>query len=370
MRRTQVFFSLAFALLTLALLPRHNAVAAADFDRRAMLQSIVDHVIAPGQAAFIDAADNLLAATGAFLDDPEVANLEAMQAAWRNASDAWHEIAMFSLDLRITAIHNRINKPPLNKDFVADILEGAAIIDAAAVENMGSTARGMPAIAYLIFAPNESAAAIVESLANERRRDYLLALSVNLADKARELRDHWSPEGRDYGARFVNADQAAGKIQGSINMLANKLFEHMDINLQMRLGEPSGIALGEGPRPDLVESPRSQHSLAHIKHSLLGLKALFTGGVDGAAIGFDDYLDFVGAEAESGSLSDLIKARFHAALDAIDAIDLPLSRAVVEDPDTVAAAYEALRQLVIPLRADMKSQLSILITFSDRDGDQ
>ena len=340
------------------------------FDRRAMLQSIVERAVYPGQEAFTAAADELLAAAAAFLDTPDEARLEAMQAAWRGASNAWEEIALLALDLRITAIHNRIDKPPLNVEFVGDILTGDEPIDAAAVENMGSTVRGLPAIEYLIFDTDLSAAAIVEGFDDSRRRDYLLALTQNLADKARELQHAWSPEGRDYASRFIKADQAAGQIQGSINMLANKMFEQLETSLQMRLGEPAGIALGTGPQPELVESPRSQHSLAQIKHGLIGMRRLFNGGEGDDAPGFDDYLDFVGATAETGMLSQLIDERFTNALAAIDAIELPLAVAVAEDADGVAALYEAMRQLLIPLRVDMKSQLSILLTFSDRDGDQ
>ena len=366
--------SLRFAgwlTLALAVVGSLYAVDADDsFDRRAMLQSIVEYAVYPGQEAFTAAADELLAAAEAFVDAPDAVRLEAMQDAWRRASNAWEEIALLALDLRITAIHNRIDKPPLNIEFVGDILAGDAPIDAAAVENMGSTVRGLPAIEYLIFDPDLSAAAIVMGFEETRRRDYLLALAQNLADKARELQAAWSPEGRDYASRFINADQAAGQIQGSINMLANKMFEQLETSLQMRLGEPAGIALGTGARPDLVESPRSQHSLAQIKHGLIGMRRLFNGGEGDDALGFNDYLDFVGATADTGMLSELIERRFQEVFAAIEVIELPLAVAVVEDAAGVAALYEAMRQLLIPLRVDMKSQLSILLTFSDRDGDQ
>ena len=337
------------------------------FDRRAMLQSLVDQVVLPGQSAFIHAADDLLARAEAFLAAPDADTLASLQEAWRGASNAWREIAMLTFDLRVTALHNQIDKPPLNVEFVEDFLNGDATINEKAVNGLGSTTRGLPAIEYLIFAPDSSPEGIVASLDDPRRADYLRALAQNIAGKSAELRHAWSPEGRDYAKRFVNADQAAGKIQGSINMLANKIYEWLAASLEMWLGDPAGITTGEEPQPELVESPRSRHSLAQIKHNLIGLRRLYTGG-DG--LGLDDYLDYFGAQAESMPLSQMIKERFDAALAAADNIETPLYDAVSEDAESVAALYEAMRQLLIPLRVDMKSQLGIVLTFSDRDGDQ
>ncbi len=365
LRAKNLCFALALCMSMAA-----SSAAQDTFDRRALLQSLVDHALMPGQTAFIAAADDMLLQTAAFLAKPDRDKLVALQSSWRDASDAWEEIAMWTFDLRITALHNQIDKTPLNIDFAEDFLASDAPIDEKTVDGLGSTTRGLPAIEYLIFSPEKSADEIISSLSDSRRRDYLLALAQNIAGKARALRDNWSPQGRDYAARFVNADHAAGKIQGSINMLANKVFEVLETNLQMWLGEPSGIALGSEPQPELVESPRSRHSLAHIKHTLLGLRRIFTGGADADALGFDDYLDYFGAEAADMPLSELISVRFDDAQAAIDAIETPLSIAVIEEAPAVAHLYEALRQLLIPLRVDMKSQLGIVLTFSDRDGDQ
>ena len=346
------------------------AQAQVSFDRRAMLQSIVDNVILPGQSAFSDASSHLAAAAENFVADPTQIQLAALQQAWRDASDAWEQIAIFNLDLRLTSYHNQIDKTPPNYEFIDAILAGQDEITESYVNGTGSTSRGLPAIEYLIFAPDATPAELVVSLDDPRRLDFLLALAQNITRKAGEVSDYWSPDGRNYAERFVSADHAGGELPGSINMLVNKMYVQLAADLQMWIGEPSGIATDGEARPELAESRRSGHSLQHIAQHLNGMQKVFNGGKGAADLGFDDYLDFLGASFDDRPLSDVINERFASAIDAIAAIELPLAAAVVEAPEDIAALYEAIRQLQIPLRADMQSHLSILITLSDRDGDQ
>lgn len=340
------------------------------FDRRAMLQSIIDNVILPGQSDFIKAAERLSAAADQFVSAPDIENLDALHEAWRETANAWAQIAIFNMDLRLTSCHNQVYKPPANYEFINDILTGLDQISETYVDGIGSTSKGIDALEYLIFDPDRKPAEVIGSFADERRRQFALALAQNIERKARDIQAYWSPDGRDYAGRFLKADQEGGHIQGTINMLANKIFNSLQTDLEMWLGEPSGIALDGEPHPDLVESPQGRHSLQHIAHRLIGLQKLFNGGAEDDHLGFDDYLNFLGAEHHDGSLSDAINDRFEAALESIDAIDQPLALAVSDAPDQVAALYENIRQLQILLRADMKSRLSILITLSDRDGDQ
>lgn len=347
------------------------AQAQDSFDRRAMLGSIVENVILPGQQAFSDASQALSVAAEQYVSAPDADKMASLREAWRATANAWQEIAFLNLDLRLTSYHNQVYKPPANYEFIDDILSGDDDISEAYVDGIGSTSKGLDALEYLIFNPERTPAEIVDAFADERRRQFALALAQNIERKAGEIHDYWSPDGRDFGGRFVKADQEGGVIQGAINMLANKVFVTLQTDLEMWLGEPSGIALDGAPRPDLVESPHARHSLQHIAHRLAGLQKIFNGGAEEDHLGFDDYLDFLGAESSDGGLlSDAINQRFAAALNSIEALEQPLAIAVTDAPQDIAALYEDIRQLQIPLRADMKSQLSIVITLSDRDGDQ
>jgi predicted lipoprotein len=123
---------------------------------------------------------------------------------------------------------------------------------------------------------------------------------------------------------------------------------------------------GAEVQPDLDDTARSGHALSRIKHNLIGMQRLFNGAEQQ---GFDDYLNFLGANYEDATLADALNQRFDAAIEALDAIESPLYQAVADEPEAVLAAYEAIQNLYILIRVDMSSQLSILVTFSDTDGD-
>ena len=371
-RQPFILIMIAFGMLApLSMLALGLAAQAQDsFDRRAMLQSIVDNVILPGQLAFNDASNQLASAAQDFVSEPTATALSTLQQAWRSASDAWEQIAIFDLDLRLTSYHNQIDKTPPNYEFIDALLQGADEITEPYVNGIGSTSKGLPAIEYLIFSIDSTPAEIIDSFADPRRRAFLLALAQNIVRKAGEITDYWSPDGRQYAARFIKADHAGGELQGSINMLVNKIFVMLATDLQMWIGEPAGIATDGEARPHLVEARRSGHSLRHIVQHLIAMQRIFNGGPAEEDLGFDDYLDFLDAEFDDRLLSAVINDRFTAAIASIEALELPLAAAVVEAPRDIAAVYENIRQLQIPLRADMKSHLSILITLSDRDGDQ
>ena len=55
--------------------------------------------------------------------------------------------------------------------------------------------------------------------------------------------------------------------------------------------------------------------------------------------------------------------------EALDAIDGPLSDAVVEDPESVEAAMDALTSLQRFFQIDVADALSIVVGFNDTDGD-
>jgi len=80
--------------------------------------------------------------------------------------------------------------------------------------------------------------------------------------------------------------------------------------------------------------------------------------------GFDDFL-----AAQGSDLGPRITEQFHAALTAVRAIPDPLRVAIVEQPQTVQAAYQAVHQLLILLKVDLTNVLSVTVDFSDNDGD-
>ena len=86
-------------------------------------------------------------------------------------------------------------------------------------------------------------------------------------------------------------------------------------------------------------------------------------------VGFDDYMNFVNAEYNSESLSNVINNKFNEISNGLNSLNDPLSNEVTINKTGVQEVYQELQQLVPFIKVDMTSALGVLITYQDNDGD-
>ncbi len=366
--RAALLFCLLITLLPLVVWAQENsssteAASAQDegFERKAMLENIARNVILPSQQTFVEEARALEEVVATLDQNPTLETLQAAQEAWKAASTAWQRVNLFEVGgLEMTLLFNQISKTPTDPALIDE-----AIAEGANVENVGSTSKGLPALEYLLFDPAGDEA-VLTSLEEPARMDYLVDLSQNLSQKATELHTLWSPGGENYAATFAAADEQGSKTQGSINMLVNEMINLSEVIVRDKLGAPLGKMNGGEPAPELAEAARSEASLANLISNVEALKMTFNGA---EGLGFDDYLNYVDAFYAYGPLSETIDEQIDETLAALNAIDMPLNQAVIEQPDTVQTAYDKARLLVILLKSDMGNQMGVTVTFNDTDGD-
>lgn len=350
-----------------------TAGATADgFDRRAMLENIVNELVLPAHAALATRLAELETATRAFVAAPGPETLAAAQDAWLAANLARMAVLPYRMaPVDDSLLHNRLDNRPPRTPFIDDeILAGTMAITPEYIESIGSSSVGLGAMEYLLFDPAGGDPAVLARFTTgdgtARRGELLTALAAAMPPKAEALRRIWAADGDDYARAFIEADMDGGDLQGSFNMLANQMIGDVEEIVASRLGKPLGKRTNGEIRPDLVEAAYSGASLPRIIATLEAERATFTGG-DGP--GLDDYLDFLGAMYGEEPLSRVIVAQFDAALAALRAIDEPLETAVRNDPAGVEAAYEEVRALLALLKADMVNHLGLTLTFNDNDGD-
>ena len=125
------------------------------------------------------------------------------------------------------------------------------------------------------------------------------------------------------------------------------------------------------PLPEKVEVMYGKYASELSRHSIRNIENIYLGrsrsGNDGQ--GLDDYLAFINANYNGGSLNDVIKSRLTEVRMALDAIPNDLGYAVVNNPTPVNDAYLKMVQALVLLKTDMPSALGILITYQDNDGD-
>ena len=335
------------------------------FDRNAMLGAVADDAILPAHRHLVAETERLDAEARRFAAAPDDEGLASVRRQWLAASLAWKRVELYALPGTFL-IHNAIEKRPARVSFIEDAIAGADpdapdALDAAFIESVGSTSKGLGAVEYLVFPSEEHEAPVLETFADPARRAFLTAATANLAAKTRELHLFWAPEGGDYARTFRENAMEGADMRGSVSLLANRMIQLLETVLRTRLGEPMGAPDGV-PRPRTVESHRSGASLALMTASLESVREALDAGVA-------DYLDYLDRSPADRKLSSAIRTRFDAALDAVDAIPAPLSRAVTESPAEVERAFESVRTLLVLVKADMAALLGITVTFGDNDGD-
>ena len=332
---------------------------AGTFDRRAMVGNMVETLILPLNAQLATEAVTLEETVAQFAANPTPATLAAAQMQWRTTAEAWARVEPFAVRFTML-VQNQIKKWPINHAFIDGFITGDEPIDEAFISGSGSTVKGLAALEYLLFAPAGSDEDIVAALtADPQRMAYLVALVQNLVTTTRELNAMWSPAGDNQGQALIDADFDANNVQGSISMVANQMLVLTEEIIENKLDYPLRGVFAEA-QPQAVEAPYAAYSAPLIRANLQTMQSLFNSGLDA-------YLIFL--QDGDTTLAEAIDAQFDRAIAAVDALTPSLQSAVVESPDTVSAARDAVNDLLVLLKVDMANQMGFTITFSDNDGD-
>ena len=340
------------------------------FDRTTMLTHLAHHVMLPAYLAFETEATDLQRATAALCEAPNAARLEKAQASWRRAAEQWRRSEAFQLDLTQTYAKS-IGFWPTRPRRLRAALAGNQPITPDYVETMGVAAHGLLAMEQLLFDTKTGNPGVLHAIQAGPRANrwcpYLLAMANHLATQAKAVAKLWRPEGGDFSGKVAGAGQGDTTYSTShqaISGIVNQLVTAVEEVARKKIGKPLR-GNGRKPWPNAVEAGLSGASVALAIASLEGALAIYSGeGASQSGPGFDDFLT-----ALSADLGNRITRQFHAALTALHAIPPPLRVAIVDQSETVRAAHEAVRQLLILLKVDMTNVLSVTVDFSDNDGD-
>lgn len=337
---------------------------AQEFDRRAMLEGLVTETILPLHEILLEKATALEAAALAFQADPTEETLTDFQAAWQETSIAFEHIQVYGFQ-RVMPYMTQIDTSPPNIPFIEGYIEIEPVgtLDAAFVQNIGSSSKGLPTLEYFIFVED----ALTQLTESQNRMDYAVGAATDVKRVAEELVMQWTPEAGGFADRFIAADGEVSSVRSAVSMLSNEMIAELEDVSRFWIGGPLGFRDGGDPQPDLVEAFYSGTSVDKLIANVEGFQMALNGLGDSPSLA--DYLDFLGAEYDGVPMSEAINIQAETVITALQAIESPLQVAVIEEPGAVNVAYDegvALLQLV---KTDMASQLGITVTFSDNDGD-
>jgi hypothetical protein len=338
-------------------------VAGPTVDGRAeLLQTLVDDVLIPRHEDFRTQAAAMARAMEAHCEAPTTESFEEARRAWDAARGAWKRREVFAygpfreFPERLGPV---VDTWPVREESVIEILEGGGGVDADAVGSYGSTTRGFPVLEYLMFGPDEDFAQV----SPERRCGYMVGAAVDLERSAQAFYVAWTTPG-GYGDALRSPgsteDGMYESVQEAMSEVVNRMWYTIENMRRDKLGKPVGDETGGAAQPTSVESYYGRRSKQDLLDALATVDELFE--IEG---GIASHPRVAARDELVGRFRDTMRD----ARAAIEAIDGPLSEAVVEDNASARAALDALAPLQNTIQVDLVGILSLDISFNDADGD-
>jgi predicted lipoprotein len=335
------------------------------FDKQAMLINMADNVILPAYSSFKISLDSLLTVYNTFKNTGNISDFQLVKQNYFTAYLKYQRCDLFEFGPAETSII-RANFNVFPTDTVqikSNITSGT--YDLGLISNLD--AKGFPALEFLLFGNNSTELDIVTSFTTSTtRKDYCSNILNEMLTKTNYVVSTWNSS---YRTTFINS--LGTDLGSSIGFLVNQLNFELDYLKNAKIGIPLGKKSLGVPVPASCEAFYTGKSLSYAKETLAQLENTYLGrsysGTNG--IGFDDYLLHLNAKYNGGLLNNAIIAQFALAKTKLNAIPDPLSNQVTTNATTVDAAYSELVKLLVLLKTDMPSNLGVIITYQDGDGD-
>lgn len=320
-----------------------------DTARRDTLAHLADEVMLPAEQTLAESAAELSTAVKALCSSQDPA---AARTAWRSLRDSWNTTGGFTLGPVVTQMQApALDFWPVRTDTIeAAITDAPATIDATYVDSLGTSAKGMPALEYLLFA---SPGPITGP-----RCEYMVALAGDIEQRTAAIADAWTD---DFAAALRTAGHGSAVFpseKAGVDAVVNACIEGLYRVVKTKLDRPLGNITGSDPDGTLVESQFSGTGLDDIRADLDSFESIYTG--DGLA-------SLV--SPQNPDLDQRIVAQLASARAALARVPPPLQDSVVDHRDAVQTLrdeVDALRRLI---KLDVASLLGVTLSLSDNDGD-
>ncbi len=347
-------------------------VPLSDGERRVALKTATEQVILPTYAELRTCTADLASRLEELSNAPGEADLSTIREAYLQARTPFEEAEAFGFgpaaDLHSAA---GIDQSPIDATAIDAELASDAELSLARMRGLGANKRGLHAIEYLLFPEDDAeleSALLADDVAGERRRRFASLSAAIAASNADALYRAWTAANGGYARQFAEPggpNSVAKTVQEGLDTLLNETVVLSELVADVKLGNPLGITTGGDIDAAAQESERAGASVTDMLSNLRGVRNIYFGSRDGS----------VGI-----SLSGLVRANsprvdLHArtaladAEAALLAIPEPLTVALNDAPETVTAAYTAVKVVKRVLATEVLSTLGASLKFSENDGD-
>lgn len=343
-----------------------------EFDRSEILKNYVDNIIIPRHNDFKSEIDNLKIVVDEFVESPISSTYDNLHNQWLISYKKWQHIEMFNIG-KAEEINflNTINTYPVDELRINENIDSRKF-------NLTSSndwsCQGLSGIDYMLHGIDNSKENVILKYSNNSNYgEYLKNLLDIIINNTDQVVNYWSENKNS----FVNS--SGNSNTSSLNMLTNDFVYYFEKGLRTnKVGIPVGYFSGGNVFPDKVEAYySSKNSFNDVskelaKEALIASENLFTGRSSSGSKGpsLKTYLDYIySADVNKNNLSPIILSNFQSANDAINELDKSFVNQINSDKSKMLNAFDKLQALVVNMKTDMLSILSIQVDYIDADGD-
>jgi len=331
----------------------------ADHLRRDVLVHLADEVFVPAHARLQVDAAALADATALRCEIGDGGHAQAAKQAWWATRADWSVTAAFAFGPVVEQMQApALDFWPARTDTIEAQIAGApAVIDAAWIDGLGASAKGLPALEYLLFA--------VQPPADSPGCAYATALALDIARRCDDLATGWEAHAEELRTAGATGSAYASE-QAGLDVVVNATIESLYRMVKDKLDRPLGNLSGGAPDPLILESRFSATTRDDLEANLRGFAMVYL-GADGEPGGEPGLGALV--TARDPGLDQRILAQHIVARDALAAIPPPFAAALVDHREDVQRARDEIDALRRLIKLDVASLLGVTLSLSDNDGD-
>jgi len=351
--------SLVLSLLSLGtatVLAAFAACSEGDSLRHEVLVHLTDEVIVPAHDRLAADASTLASSLTALCSGAP----DTTQAAWRAVRADWSVTGAFSFGPVLEqAQAGPLDFWPVREATIEEKITGApATLDAAYIDSLGTSAKGLPALEYLLFP--------TPPMPGTPRCAYAEALALDIAERTTAIADAWNPTHAEALRTAGHGSTVYASEQAGLDVIVNATIENLYRMVKEKLDRPLGNLTGSAPDPTLVESRYSDGALLELTYNLDGFAAIYFGA--DLESGADPGLGALVA-ARNADLDARIVTQLGVARTALAAIPGSLATALTTDRSAVQTTRDEIDALRRLIKLDVASLLGVTLMLSDNDGD-
>ena len=349
-----------------------NQNQVADFDRSSILKNYADNIIIPRYNNFKADLDALKTVVDEFASTPNSENFDKVHNQWFKAYKTWQHVEMFNIGKAEQIMYfNTINTYPVDELRINENINSKRY-DLSNANDWSS--QGLSGVDYMLHGIEDNKEKVIQKYVDDTNYgDYLKNLLVIMTSNTDDIVQDWPT----YKDTFVQS--SGNSNSSSLNMITNDFVYYFEKGLRAnKIGIPAGVYSGGNTLPSKVEAYySSKNSFQDIskdlaKEAVIASENLFLGkssnGVNGPSL--KTYLDYIyNSDVNKENLSPIISSNFQKAKEAIDLLDSNFVNQINNDKTKMLNAFDKLQAIVVNMKTDMLSLLSIQVDYIDADGD-